>query len=80
MPDNEMLQDAEFEIRMEEMGEDPVALTKFGLRQQFATSKVLFDHGKRIKRLEKQNKKVFSAVGIISAAIVATLDYFLRRG
>ena len=80
MPDNEMLEDAEFENQMTAMGEDQLALTKFVARQQYQSGKVVGSNVKRIKRLEKQNKKVFSAVGIMSAGIVAALDYLLRRG
>ncbi|KKL25986.1 hypothetical protein LCGC14_2399780, partial [marine sediment metagenome] len=30
--------------------------------------------------VEKQNKKAFGVVGIMSASLVAVIDYFLRRG
>ncbi len=79
MPEEiDMLEDAEFENQINEMGDDQPALIKFVARQQFATSKVLVSHGKRIRSVEKQNKKMFGAVGLVSAAIVATIDYFIR--
>ena len=84
MPEIDMLDDLEFENQISAMGDDQPALIKFVARQQFSTSKVLIDHGKRIQGLEKQNKKLFGAVGGVSAifatAITSTLDYFIRRG
>lgn len=82
--DTDMLDDLEFENQINALGDDQPALIKFVARQQFDTSKILVDHGKRIKSLENKNKKVMGAVGatgaIIATAITATLDYFLRRG
>ena len=84
MPEIDMLEDAEFENQITEMGDDQPRLLRFVATQQFKTGKVLIDHGKRIKRLEKQNKKVMGAVGgasaILATAITATIDYFLKRG
>ena len=80
MSDDEMLKDAEFENEMTAMGEDQLSLIKFNTRQQYQLSKVVGSNVKRIKRLEGQNKKVFSAVGIISASIVAAVNYLLGRG
>ncbi len=84
MPDNEMLDDLEFENQITALGDDQPALIKFVARQQFDASKVLVKHDKRIKKLEGQNKKVFGVVGgagaILASAIVATLDYIFRRG
>ena len=85
MPDEiDMLEDAEFENQMAEMGEDPIALTKFVARNQYQSSKVVNSNVKRIRRLEKQNKKVFGIVGgagaILATAITASIDYLLRRG
>ena len=52
MPEEiDMLEDAEFENQINEMGDDQPALIKFVARQQFATSKVLVSHGKRIRSL-----------------------------
>ena len=84
MPEIDMLEDAEFENQITAMGDDQPALIKFVARQQFSTSKVLVDHGKRIKSLESKNKKMMGAVGgagaILATAITATLDHFLKRG
>ena len=83
MSDIDMLEDAEFENEINELGDNQLGLIKFVARQQFTTSKVLIDHGKRIKSLEKQNKKVMGGIGvfgaIIATAITATLDYFIKR-
>ncbi len=83
-PDNNMLDDLEFENRITELGDDQAKLIKFVAWQQYSSSKVMADHGKRIKSLENKNKKTMGAVGGISAVIasiiVATVDYFLRRG
>ncbi len=80
----DMLEDVEFENQINALGDDQLALIKLVARQQFSTGKVLISHGKRIKKLEGQNKKVFGIVGgagaILASAIVATLDYIFRRG
>lgn len=79
----DMVEDAEFENQINEMGDDQPALIKFVAWQQFRASKVLVSHGKRIKKLEGQNKKAMGFVGatgaVIATAVVASLDYFLRR-
>ncbi|KKL65175.1 hypothetical protein LCGC14_2157660 [marine sediment metagenome] len=84
MPENEMLEDAEFENQITALGDDQLGLIKFNARQTFKASKVLVDHGSRIKNLERQNKKVFGAVGgagaILATAIAAFIDYLMRRG
>ena len=85
MPDNNgMLDDLEFENQINELGDDQPALIKFVARQQFSTSKVLIDHGRRIKSLEGKNKKMMGAVGgasaFVATVITATIDYFLKRG
>ena len=84
MPDNDMLRDAEFENQITEMGDDQPRLLRFVATQQFQASKVLMDHGKRIKSLEGQNKKLFGIVGggsaLIASAITATIDFLLKRG
>lgn len=78
MPD--MLDDLEFENQINALGDNQPALIKFVARQQFDTSKILVKHDKRIRNVEKQNKKAFGVVGIMSASLVAVIDYFLRRG
>ena len=85
MPDEiDMLEDAAFENEMTEMGEDQPRLLRFIATQQHKTSKVLVNHGKRIKRLENTNKKVIGGIGgvgaLIATGIMAALDYILKRG
>jgi len=79
----DMLEDAEFENQISAMGDNQLELTKFVARQQFTTSKVLVSHGKRIKKLEKQNRKMMGIIGsagaIFGTAITATIDYMLKR-
>ncbi len=81
--DIDMLDDMEFETQLTAMGDDQPELLKFVARQTFTTSKVLVNHGKRIKSLEKTNKKTFGIIGAVSAvlatAVVATMDYLLKR-
>ena len=84
MPDEDgMLGDMEFEDRLNDLGENQPNLIRFIARQQFATGKVLVTHGKKIKALEKQNRKLFGIIGggsaLVATAITAALDYFLRR-
>ena len=84
MPDsNGMLGDMDFEQKLNDLGNDEPELIRFIARQQFSTSKVLVDHGKRIKSLENKTKKMMGAVGgagaIFATAVTATLDYFLKR-
>lgn len=82
MPDG-MFDDLEFENEMAKMADDQLALTKFAVRQGYATNKVVISNVKRIKKLESQNKKVIGFVGatgaVLATAVAATLDYFLRR-
>lgn len=83
MPDKDMLDDLEFENQINALGDDQPALIKFVARQQFDSSKILVDHGKRIKSLESKNKKLMGAVGgtgaIIATAVTAAIDYVLKR-
>jgi len=79
----EFLSDLEFEHQLDERGDNQPELIRFIARQQFSTSKILFLHDKRIKSLEKQNKKMFSLVGgagaIIGTAVISVINYFLGR-
>ena len=81
---NEFLNDMDFEQKLNDLGNDEPELIRFIARQQFSSSKVLIDHGKRIKSLEGKNKKMMGAVGgagaILATAVTTILDYFLRRG
>lgn len=84
MPDEfDMLEDAEFELIIDDMGNDLVKLSKFNARQQFKTNKVLIDYGQRIKKLEGQNKKALGFVGatgaILATAIIEAFNYLLGR-
>ena len=79
----DMLEDAECENQINAMGDDQPALIKFVARQQSTTGKVLVAHGKRIRKLEGQNKKTMGLIGaagaVLATAIAAFLDYFVRR-
>ncbi len=79
----DMLEDAEFENQMTEMGEDQPRLLRFIATQQFTTSKVLVDHGRRIKKLEGRNNKIMGIIGgagaVIATTFIETLNYFMRR-
>ena len=84
-PEIDMLEDAEFENQLTALGDDQLALTKFVARQQFATAKIMVSHGKRLKSLERKNRRLLGAIGvagaIIATAVTATIDYFIfRRG
>ncbi len=84
MPDNEMLEDLEFENQITAMGDNQTELIKFVARQQYSSGKTVASLGKRVKSLENKNKKTMGAVGGVSAVvagiIVAAVDYFLKRG
>ena len=83
MPDKDMLEEAEFENQLTALGDDQLGLIKFVARQQFDSTKVQVDHGKRIKSLESKNKKLMGAIGgtgaIIATAVTAIIDYVLKR-
>lgn len=79
----DMLEEAEFENQINAIGDDSTALTKFVAWQQFRASKVMLSHGKRIRKLEQANRKTFGIVGAVAAilatAVVAAIDYLLKR-
>lgn len=84
MPDGkEMLNELEFESRLQEFGDNQLELLKFVARQQFQTSKILPHHNKRITNLENRDRKAFGVSGgiggIIGATIASVIDYLLRR-
>jgi len=86
MSDNneiDMMEDAEFEMQITAMGDDQPALLKFVARQQFSVGKIVVSHGRRIRTLEKRNKKVMGIIGgsgaILATAVVAAIDFFLHR-
>jgi len=83
MSGKDILEEAEFENQLTALGDDQLGLIKFVARQQFDTCKILIDHDKRIKSVEKQNKKLMGVIGsggaILGTAITAVLDYFVRR-
>ena len=83
MPENDMLEDIEFENQINALGDDQPALIKFVARQQYDTSKVLGLHEKRIKGLERSKKKLFGLTGgigaIIGAIIAAIVDFMLHK-
>lgn len=80
----EMLNDLEFENHIQELGDDLPKLVKFVARQQFEMSKELPAIERRVKDLEGRNNRFFGAVGGISgllgAAFVKAIDYFITRG
>lgn len=84
MANNPMMDDLEFENRLNDMGDNQLELIKFVARQQNSTGKTLVSHGKRLRRLEGKNFRLFGFVGLTGAvlgtAITATIDYLLRRG
>ena len=79
----DMLEDAAFENQISAMGDDQPALIKFVAWQQYRTGKVLVTHGKDIKVLQKQNKRLFGVIGgagaLLGTAIAAALDSLLHR-
>ncbi len=84
MGNSDMLNDMDFEQKLNDLGNDQPELIRFIAHQQFSTGKVLIDHGKRLKSLEHKNKKLFGFVGgigaLIATFIMGIADYFLRRG
>ncbi len=78
-----MLEDAEFENQMNALGDDQPALIKFVARQQFATSKVLITHGRKIKALERRSNRTMGIIGgtgtLIGAVIASIFEYFIKR-
>ena len=84
MPDSDgMLGDMEFETKLNDLGENQPELIRFIARQQFTTGKVMIAHGKRIKKLESQNKRAMGIIGgigaVIATAFIQTLNYLLGR-
>ena len=79
----DMLEEAEFENQLTALGDDQLGLIKFNARQQFQASKVIVSHGKRIKNLEKRDRKTMGFIGgagaVIATAFIETLNYFMRR-
>lgn len=80
---NGFLSDMEFERRLNDMGDDQLALIKFVAHQQFEMSKLCPVHGKRIDKLESRSRKELGAIGgattILGGCIVGVIDFFMRR-
>ena len=80
---SEYLDDMEFEAKLDDLGDNEPELIRFIARQQFSTSKVLMDHSRRIKSLEKKNKKAMGVVGasgaILATAAAAFIDYIMGK-
>lgn len=78
---NGVLDDIEFENQINELGDNQTALIKFVARQQFAASKVLVAHDKKIVALESGDRRTSSIAGgitgTITAAIIAVINYFV---
>ena len=79
-----ILDNMDFEHRLEEMGDNQIELLKFVARQQFAMSQLCPIHDKRIKKLENRGKREIGATSgisaILGAVIVAVIDFLFRRG
>lgn len=79
----DMLENMEFEERLNDLGDDEPELIRFIARQQFATSKVLVNHGRRIKKVEGQSKRTMGIIGgvgaVIATAFIQTLNYLLGK-
>jgi len=73
MPDQgNMLTDMEFEEQLKSMGDRQ--LLEFTARQ-------VYDHGRRIQCIERQNKRmigIFGAAGTIIGSIIATIIAYFR--
>jgi hypothetical protein len=69
----EMIQDMDFEARLEAMGDDQLALLKFVARQQYATSQICPKHSQRLKNLEDRDKKTFGVAGSIGGGIALVI-------
>ena len=78
---NEMLNDLEFENRINELGDNQTELIKFVARQQFTSSKLLAIHDTKIASLESGDRKTSGIVGGISGTITAVIiniiNYFV---
>ena len=79
-----MLSDLEFENQLNDMGDNQLELIKFVARQQFASSKTLAVHDKKLSNLENGDRKVSSIAGGISgtitAVIIGVVNYFFNKG
>ncbi len=79
----EMLNELDFENKINELGENQLELIKFLARQQYTANKILLLHEGRIAFVEKKDTKVFGLVGggagFLGAIIAGICDYFLRR-
>ena len=78
-----MLDDMEFEQKLNDLGDNQTELIRFIARQQFSSSKIIISHNKRIKVIEEGNKRTSTITGGISgavtAAIIGVIDYFSRK-
>ena len=78
-----LMQDMEFEQRLNEMGDNQPELIRFIARQQYRMAKLCPVHEKKIKALENKDRKQAGAIGgigaIIGAIMAGIVDYFMRR-
>ena len=78
-----MLSDLEFENQLNDMGDNQPELIKFVARQQFAGSKLLAVHDKKIFDLENGDRKASGIVGgisgTISSIIIGIISYFSNK-
>ena len=80
---NGMLNDLEFENRLNNMGDNQLELIKFVARQQFTSSKLLSIHDKKISDLETGDRRASGIVGGISgtitSVIIGVISYFTNK-
>ncbi len=78
-----IMDEIEFENRINELGDSQLALIKFVARQQFASSKLLALHESKITSLENGDRKLSSIAGgitgTITAIIIAIINYFVSK-
>lgn len=81
--DKSMLNDMEFESKLNDLGDNQLELLKFVARQQYQTSLLCPIHDRRLRKLENRTKKELGVTGGIGAffgvAIGAVVDYLMRR-
>ena len=86
----ELLNDMDFNKKLDEMGDDLPSLVKFMAWRQYDMTKQLAEvtslcpvQNKRIQKLETRGKKEVGASGgvgaVIGVAIATLIEFFLRR-
>jgi len=79
-----MLNDMDFEQKLNELGDNQTELIKFIARQQYDMSKVCPIHDKRLKKVENRTRKEAGITGgagaVFGGLVMGAIDYFLHRG